>query len=160
MRRKIGLAVAVAAIMLALAGVAQAGGRDKEPDPGRGGGMRLLLADLPAEQQAQVRAMVQDWMAASHLKRLELEAREAELAWLLADPKADQGRVNTLVEQVGALQTEMLRQEVGFRRLFLEKTGKPLPVPFHLDGPGRGGMRPMPGPGPDGPEGGRPEPKE
>ena len=109
---------ALAVLSLASLALAQPWGRG----PGAG------LAGIPAEKQEQVAKIY----AEGRQKLYELESRkwdrQAELNVLLAAPKPDASKIESLAKEIGNLSSMAYQERVALQQRILKETGVNLPL--------------------------------
>ncbi len=104
---------------------------------GRGPG--AALAGIPPEKQEQVAKLY----AEGRQKLYELESRkwdrQAELNALLAAPKADSSKIESLAKEIGNLSSMAYQERVALQQRIAKETGVNLPLVGGYGPGGRGG---------------------
>ncbi len=115
--------------------------------PGRGMGPMsgveqyhgMMFSQLTQEQQRTVRNIYQNYQQATADTMEKLWAQELQLQAALAADKIDESRVNSLVDAINDLRSNLYREQVNMY-MQLAEADLMYPVMRSLGGMGRGGM--------------------
>ncbi len=78
---------------------------------------------LTAEQQEKAKTMMTDFQQKHGPKQLTLKAKMTELQALMAQPAVDDKAVDTLVEEITAMQSALFQERVAFQKELAKETG-------------------------------------